>query len=316
MDRRTFLVAGGGMLAAGSAWAATNKMGVSAPPAAERMRDMIERIEATSRGRLGVALHDTGTGRRFAYRANERFAMLSTFKLLLAGATLARVQQGKERLDRSLKVRQSDVQGWAPFAAKRAGGTATVAELCRAMTVESDNGAANLMLAAIGGPAALTQFLRQIGDTVTRLDRNEPTLNEARPGDPRDTTTPLAMQSTAERLWLGAALAPTTPLAMQDNAERLWLDPVLTPANRAQLVNWAIESRTGLPRLRAGLPARWRAGSKTGTGDHGSYNDVAIFWPTNRKPVVVASYLTGTDLETDAANAIHAQVAKALVTMI
>jgi len=295
MDRRTFLVAGGGMLAASSAWAATRKIGVSAPPAAEQLHNMIARIEATSGGRLGVALHDTGTGRRFAYRGNERFAMLSTFKLLLAGATLARVQQGKERLDRRLNVRHSDVQGWSPFGARRAGGTATVAELCRAMTVESDNGAANLMLAAIGGLAALTQFLRQLGDTATPLP--------AKPG-------------TADPMWLSAALAPTTPQAMQDNAERLWLGPVLAPANRAQLIAWAIESRTGLPRLRAGLPARWRAGSKTGTGDDGSYNDVAIFWPTNRKPVVVASYLTGSSLEATAANAIHAQVARALVTMI
>lgn len=312
MDRRTFLVAGGGMLAASSAWAATKKIGVSAPPAAEKLHGIIARIEATSGGRLGVALHDTGTGRRFAYRGNERFPMLSTFKLLLAGATLARVQQGKERLDRRLNVRQSDVQGWAPFAARRAGGTATVAELCRAMTVESDNGAANLMLAAIGGPAALTLFLRQLGDTVTQLDRDEATLNE----NGRDTTTPPAMQGTADPLWLSAALAPTTPLAMQDNAERLWLGPVLAPANRAQLIDWAIESRTGMARLRAGLPAGWRAGNKTGTGDDGSYNDVAIFWPTNRRPVVVASYLTGTSLGTDAANAIHAQVARALVTMI
>jgi beta-lactamase class A len=316
MNRRAFLVGGGGLLAASSAWAATRKIEVLAPPAAGKLHDMIARIEAASGGRLGVALHDTGTGRRFAYRGDERFAMCSTFKLLLAGATLARVEQGKERLNRRLNVRRSDVQGWSPFTAQRAGGSATVAELCRAMTVESDNGAANLMLAAMGGPEALTLFLRQIGDTVTRLDRSEPTLNEATPGDARDTTTPMAMQGTSERLWLGAALAPTTPLAMQHNAERLWLGPVLAPAHRAQLVNWAIECRTGRARLRAGLPAGWRAGNKTGTGDHGTYNDVAIFWPPNRKPVLVASYLTQSNLGTDAANAIHAKVAKALVAMI
>jgi beta-lactamase class A len=316
MDRRAFLVAGGSALAATSAWAATRKIESSHPPAADQLHDRIARIEATSGGRLGVALHDTGTGRRFAYRGDERFPMCSTFKLLLAGAVLARVQQGKERLDRRLNVRHGDVVGWAPFSARRAGGTATVAELCRAMTVESDNGAANLMLAAIGGPAALTRFLRQIGDTTTRLDRTEPTLNEAAPGDPRDTTTPLAMQGTAERLWLGAALAPTTPLLMLGSAERLWLGPVLAPVYRAQLVNWAIACRTGRARLRAGLPAGWRAGNKTGTGDHGTYNDVAIFWPTNRKPVLVTSYLTQSNLETDAANAIHAKVARALVAMI
>jgi len=295
MDRRTFLVAGGVGLASTSAWAAMRKIGAPRRPVAGELHDAIARIEAESGGRLGVALHDTGTGRRFAYRGDERFAMCSTFKLLLAGAVLARVQQRAERLDRRLPVSGSDVIGHAPFSAKRVGGTATVAELCRAMMVESDNGAANLMLAAIGGPAGLTRFLRQTGDMVTRLDRTEPSLNEATPGDPRDTTTPLAMLGSAERLWLGPALAP---------------------ASRARLTAWAIECRTGLARLRAGLPEGWRAGDKTGTGDRGTYNDVAIVWAPRRKPVLITSYLAGSTLGTDAGNAIHAKVARALVAMI
>ncbi|MEO6214943.1 MAG: class A beta-lactamase [Sphingomonas sp.] len=295
MDRRAFLVAGGVGLVSTSAWAAMRKIEPRHSETTDPLHDAIARIEAESGGRLGVALHDTGTGRRFAYRGNERFAMCSTFKLLLAGAVLARVQQRAERLDRRLPIQGSDVIGHAPFAAKRAGGSATVAELCRAMVVESDNGAANLMLAAIGGPAALTRFLRQIGDPTTRLDRTEPTLNEATPGDSRDTTTPLAMLGSAKRLWLG---------------------PVLAPPHRAQLTAWAIECRTGLERLRAGLPKDWRAGDKTGTGDRGTYNDVAIFWPPRRRPMLVTSYLSESKLGTDAGNAVHAQVARALVGMI
>lgn len=295
MDRRAFLVAGGAGLVSASAWAAMRKIEPPHSEIADPLHEAIARIEARSGGRLGVALHDTGTGRRFAYRGNERFPMCSTFKLLLAGAVLVRVRQRAERLDRPVPVRASDVIGHAPFAAKRVGGTATVVELCRAMVVESDNGAANLMLAAIGGPAALTRFLHQIGDTATRLDRNEPSLNEATPGDPRDTTTPLAMLGSAARLWLGA---------------------VLSPAHRAQLIAWTIECRTGLERLRAGLPKDWRAGDKTGTGDRGTYNDVAIFWPPRRRPVLVASYLSETDLGADAGNAVHAQVARALLGMI
>jgi len=295
MDRRTFLVAGGAGLIATSARAAMRKIEAPHSPTAGPLHDAIARIEARSGGRLGVAIHDTGTGHRFAYRGDERFAMCSTFKLLLAGAVLARVQQRAERLDRRVPISGSDVIGHAPFTAKRVGGTATVAELCRAMTVESDNGAANLMLAAIGGPPALTRFLRQTGDPTTRLDRNEPSLNEATPGDPRDTTTPLAMLGSAGRLWLG---------------------PVLAPAYRAQLTAWAIECETGLERLRAGLPKGWRAGDKTGTGDRGTYNDVAIFWPPRRGPVLVTSYLSESKLDTDAGNAVHAQVARALVGMI
>ena len=295
MDRRTFLVAGGVALVATSALAATRKIDGSLPLIADSLHDTIARIEAESGGRLGVALHDTGTGQRFAYRGNEQFALCSTFKLLLAGAVLARVRLGAERLDRSLPVRHSDVVANSPFAARRAGGAATVGELCRAMVVESDNAAANLMLVAIGGPAALTRFLRQIGDAVTRLDSAEPLLGDVAPGDQRDSTTPLAMLGSAERLLVG---------------------PTLAPADRARLTNWTIECRTGLKRLRAGLPRGWRAGDKTGTGTHGTYNDVAIFWPPRRKPVLVTSYLAGSNLETAAGYAIHAKVARAVVARI
>jgi beta-lactamase class A len=242
-------------------------------------------------------VHDTGTGFRFAHRGDERFAMCSTFKLLLAGAVLQRVGAGREMLDRRVPVRKGDPIGHAPFTKTRIGKTASVGELCRAMTVLSDNGAANLMLAAVGGPAGLTQFLRGIGDSVTRLDRTEPELNTAIPGDPRDTTSPIAMVGTAEKLWLG---------------------DVLTPAHREQLTRWAIECETGLKRLRGGLPQGWRAGDKTGTGEAitGTYNDVAVFWPASRKPVLVASYLTRAKVKGDAADAVHAQVARAVVAAL
>ena len=297
MDRRTFLGTGGQIAAAGSIWLATSRVGVYAAGAADPLRDEIARIEQASRGRLGVALHDTGTGLRFAYRGGEEFPMLSTVKLLLAGATLARVQQGRQRLDRRFRVSRDDAFGWSPFTERRAGTTATLAELCRAMTVESDNGAAQLLLADLGGIPALSAYLRSIGD--------------------RDTLAALKVtgQSASQAL-LQAEQATATPLAMQANAERLWLGSALAPVRRAQLVDWAVGCRTGRTRLRAGVPAGWRVGNKTGTGEDGTYNDVAVVWPPRRKPVIVASYLTGSRLEADAANAIHAQVARALVRAI
>jgi len=294
MDRRAFMVAGGAMFAAAPLIAATRKIGVSPP---EPLEATIARIEAESGGRLGIAVHDTGSGFRFAHRGGERFPMCSTFKLLVAGAVLSRVDRARERLDRRMAVRKTDPVGHAPFTAQRVGRQASVAELCRAMTVESDNGAANLMLATIGGPAGLTRFLRSIGDSATRLDRTEPELNTSIPGDPRDTTTPNEMLGTTEKLLLGA---------------------VLHDASRAQLTQWMVDCRTGLTRLRAGLPHDWRAGDKTGTSDAGAgtYNDVAIFWPPQRKPVLVASYLTQAKVKDDAANAVHAAVARAVVAAL
>jgi beta-lactamase class A len=287
MDRRRFVIAGGSLLISGPAWAATNKLAVSPQRDASRLDDRVAEIEAASGGRLGVAMHDIASDHRFAYRGNDRFKLQSTVKLMIAAATLARAAEGKERLDRRIEVGRGSHWGWSPFTERRAGSTATVRELCQAMTVESDNGAAALLLPTLGGAAGLQRFLHAIGDRVTGFEPGTDALLQVESGR-------------------------TTPLAMCGNAQRLWLGSALPPAHRAQLVAWAVASTTGRTRLRAGLPAGWRAGAKSGTGEHVS-NDVAVFWPSGRKPVVVASYLADCNLETDAANAIHAEVARALV---
>jgi beta-lactamase class A len=153
------------------------------------------------------------------------------------------------------------------------GGTMTMGQLCEATLTQSDNAAVNLMLGSFGGPAALTAYLRALGDPVTRLDRNEPSLNEAIAGDPRDTTTPAAMLGLVRKLVLGDALKP---------------------GSRVQLRDWLIANKTGGQKIRAGLPAGWQVGDKTGGGAFGTNNDVAIVWPPGRRPLLVTAYLTHT----------------------
>ncbi|SDB91345.1 class A beta-lactamase [Paraburkholderia lycopersici] len=230
-------------------------------------------IEAQTGGRLGVAMLDTASGRAQGWRMHERFPMCSTFKLLLASAVLTRKDHGGEDLARKIVYSHAQVVSYSPVSGPRAGGEGmTVAELCEAALTRSDNTAANLLLESIGGPAAVTAFARSIGDPVTRLDRNETTLNEAIAGDPRDTTTPAAMLADMRELLVG---------------ERL------SAASREQLIAWLVANQTGDARLRAGLPKDWRTGDKTGTGDHGTANDIAIVWPVGRAPILVATYLTG-----------------------
>lgn len=225
-------------------------------------------------GRLGVAALDTGTGHRLGYRASELFAMCSTFKLLLGGCILQRVDAGNEELKRRIPYTQKDLLEYAPVTQAHLGdGAMTVGDLCAAAIEVSDNTAANLLLAQIGGPAGLTRFIRSTGNTVTRLDRIEPDLNSALPDDPRDTTSPAAMVDSMERLLVGNALTATS---------------------RARLVEWLERSTTGKKRLRAGFPAGWRAGDKTGTGARGAVGDVGIFWPPNKlnkAPMLVAAYI-------------------------
>jgi beta-lactamase class A len=245
-------------------------------------------IEKASGGRLGVCILDTGSGLRAGHRADERFPMCSTFKFLAAAAVLSRVDQGKERLDRRIVVGQRDLIPHAPLTGKHVGGTGlTMAELCEAAVTLSDNPAANLMLASFGGPAGLTRYLRGLGDTQTRLDRNEPALNESLPGDPRDTTTPAAMLGTMQKILLGDALLPDS---------------------RTRLQAWLDACQTGAKRLRAGVPADWVVGDKTGSGSRGSTCDIAIFRPPSRAPILVTAYLTGTQASMETRDAALASV--------
>ncbi|MCJ2012825.1 class A beta-lactamase [Methylobacterium sp. J-076] len=265
------------------------------PPvrAAEGVEARLRAIEAGTGGRLGLSVAGEGIA-PLAWRADERFPLCSTFKVLAAAALLARVDAGAESLDRVLTVREADLLSYAPVSRKvveAGGGQApmTLGEACAAALEWSDNTAANLQLGVLGGPAELTRWVRGTGDAVTRLDRDEPTLNTAIPGDPRDTTSPAAMAATLERILLG---------------------PVLKPASRVRLEAWMVGARTGFKRLRAGVPPSWRVGDKTGSGDNGTFNVVAILRPPGRPPLFAASYLTGATAPPAACEAAHAEIGR------
>ena len=265
MNRRRFLTGTGSALATAVA--------MPCLAAADPFADSMLAIEAAYGGRLGVAVLDTGTGARLGRRSAERFAMCSTFKLLACGAVLARVDSGKDNLSRQIRFAPSDLVTYSPVTAKRVASGMTLGELCEAALTRSDNTAANLILVSLGGPAAVTAYARALGDQVTRLDRIETELNEATPGDPRDTTTPEAMLGNVNKLVLGEALSASS---------------------RQQLTTWLLANKTGGARLRAGVPSNWRVGDKTGAGEHGTTNDVGVLWPPSGKPVIVAAYLTET----------------------
>lgn len=254
----------------------------------------ITRLEHSLGGRIGVAAIDTGSGRRIAHRSGERFAMCSTFKWLLAAAILARTESGSLALESRISFTAKDLPAHSPVThAFLAAGGMTVAQLCAAAVEESDNGAANLLLRQIGGPGAITNYARSIGDTVTRLDRLEPALNENRPGDPRDTTTPDACVAD-----MGAVLSGSA----------------LSPGSRDQLAAWMKNCRTGLDRLRAGLPPDWTVADKTGTGTGSgrtsAVNDIAVVWPPDGPPILIASYISGSAQPVSRQNAAHAQIAR------
>jgi beta-lactamase class A len=241
-------------------------------------RDPLAEIEARVGGRLGVAAVDVSSGRRLDYRADERFPMCSTFKAMAVAAVLAKADVGAERLDRFVRYGEADLLAYAPVTRAHVGqGGLPVGDLCAAAIEYSDNGAANLILASLGGPAGWTRYVRSLGDSVSRLDRTEPTLNVSAPGDPRDTTTPAASLADLRKTVLGAALKPDSRRRLQD---------------------WMVACKTGETRLRAGLPNQWRVGDKTGTWSaenaYASSNDIAVVW-TETQPILITCYVTGPD---------------------
>ncbi|CAN7215022.1 class A beta-lactamase [Pseudoduganella sp. LjRoot289] len=226
-------------------------------------------LEKEMGGRLGVSAINLATGKRTGHRSGERFPMCSTFKTIVAAAILQRSAGDPTLLKRRIQYTAKDMVPHAPVTEPNIAKGMTVEELCAAMMQYSDNPAANLLMKLLGGPEAVTAYARSIGDTEFRLDRWEIELNSAIPGDPRDTTTPLAMMRSLQALVLGDALSAP---------------------QRQLLKDWLLGNTTGGKMIRAGTPAGWLVGDKTGGGAYGARNDIGVIWPVGKDPLVISVY--------------------------
>jgi beta-lactamase class A len=272
IDRRTFAIGAGALLLPGCARAVPPHVDFAARMAA---------IEKGAGGRLGAYVLNTGDGHGAGWRAGERFALCSTFKLGLAAMTLREADAARLSLDESIAYKRADLLPNSPETEKHISeGHMPVAALAEAAQLFSDNCAANLLLKRLGGPAGLTHFWREIGDGQTRLDNYETQLNRVAPGEAHDTTTPEAMARGVARFAVGGLLAP---------------------ASRARLVDWMTRTATGMKRIRAALPAGWRGGDKTGTAAYeglaSKINDIAVLFPPGgRAPLVVTGYFEAANI--------------------
>ena len=293
ISRRSLI--GGSLLAIPALYSLNSlaaETGASSNPSIEQQLAELERRHG---GRLGVAILDTGSQQLITQRGDERFSLCSTFKALLAAFVLVRVDRNEEDLSRLIVYGKEQLVPYSPITEKHTGeGGLSVGSICEAAVTLSDNTAANLLLDSVGGPPALTAWLRSLGDDVTRLDRREPELNENRAGDLQDTTTPVAMLHSLRTLMFGN---------------------VLSPASRDQLIAWLVSNKTGDQKLRAGLPKGWRVGDKTGSGSNNASNDVAVIWRPKRKPVIVTVYYTHSTASAEQINALMTEVGRLVGTL-
>lgn len=253
-------------------------------------------LEARTGSRIGVAAIDLSTNWRVDYRSDERFIMCSTFKVLAVAAVLKRVDENKEKLDRFVTYGEAQLLSYAPVtrAHVKEGGM-TLEALCAAAIEQSDNTAANLLLEAIGGPEKVTELARSLGDKFTRLDHTEPELNMARPGQDDDTTTPAAMCATLQRLLTS---------------------DFLSVAAKTRLEGWMQQNQTGLKMIRAGIPADWKAGDKTGRSGDGATNDIAVLRPPSGGPIFIAIYTVAPGESPEGRDNLVAEVAKTAIKLL
>lgn len=250
-------------------------------------KQKLVKLEKEFDARLGVYAFDTGTKKMITYRADERFPFASTYKALAAGAVLQ--QKSLSQLDEVIHYTKNDLVTYSPITEKHVDTGMTLKEICDAAIRYSDNTAGNLLFQQLGGPDGFENAMRQIGDRVIESDRLETDLNEALPGDIRDTSTPRAL---AKSLKAFAA------------------DNVLTADKRTLLTDWMKGNTTGDHTIRAGVPKGWVVGDKTGTGSYGTRNDIAVIWPPNRAPIVMAILSTKDAKDAAPDDALIAQAAK------
>lgn len=255
---------------------------------ADSLTKQIALIEQQSGGRLGVAVLDTQNHNQWQYHGDDRFPMMSTFKTLMCANALYLAEQKKLNLNATTKVKESDLVTWSPITEKLTGQEITVHKACEATMLMSDNTAANIVLHQIGGPEQVTQFIRSLDDKVTRLDRYEPELNQAIPGDKRDTTSPSAMVELLNTLLL------------QDG---------LSQESQQQLLTWMRNIKVSDPLIRSVFPQSWSIADRSGAGDQGSRGITALVWNSQRKPVILSIYLTQTQLDMAQRNRVINRVA-------
>lgn len=267
-------------------------MSVSASATITELHNSVSVIEQRINGRLGVAVLNTKNQQVWAYNGDARFPMMSTFKTLACAKMLSKSANGN--LDSSTRslIEAEDLIRWSPVTEKLVNNTITVKQACEATMVTSDNTAANIVLQHIGGPQGLTAFLRKIGDDESRLDRIEPELGEAKVGDLRDTTTPIAIVTSLNKLLLG---------------------DVLSDIDKNQLKTWMQNNQVSDSLLRSILPQGWLIADRSGAGRNGSRGITAMLWHAEHQPLIISIYLTETDLEMTGLNEIIVEVGQLIL---
>jgi beta-lactamase class A len=255
------------------------------------LRQEIIALESKYKGKISFAAINTTNNTTLKYNANIYVPMCSTYKFIVVAAILKKSMMDSHFLQQKIQYKKEDLVTYSPITSKNLANGMTIAELCKS-AILSDNTAANLLVKELGGITVVNNFARSIGNRSFRLDRLEPYLNSAIPGDLRDTTTAFDMMKSLQTLVLGSILGMNEKLQLQD---------------------WLKNHTTGNERIRAGIPKHWSVGDKTGTCKYGSTNDIGIIWPKNCSPIVLSIYFTRNQKNTPHCNEVIANTTSLII---
>ncbi|MFV0575049.1 MAG: class A beta-lactamase [Vibrio sp.] len=251
----------------------------------------IQQVEQELSARVGVTILDVDSGKLWDHNGDQRFPLTSTFKTIACGKLLNDSEDGQLQLTDTVKVRTVDLVTYSPVVEKYVGKQIELQNACQAAMYMSDNTAANIIIKAVGGTEAVTQFARTLGDKVTRLDRFEPELNQGKPNDERDTTTPNMISQDINALLFGS---------------------VLSEQSKQQLKEWMVNNQVTGNLLRSVLPDYWHIADRSGAGGYGSRSITAVVWTDNQSPVIISIYLTQTEASMDELNQAIVEIGKAI----
>lgn len=233
-------------------------------------QEQLKKLENSFDGKIGIYAINTNNNQIIAYRADERFPVQSTMKLIGVATLLKQSQTDKDLLQKKINYSENDLISWHPITGKYVKTGMTLEALAEAAMSYSDNSAINFIMRTLGGPKVVTDFAHSIGNKSFNVACYDGDLN-SNPKSIKDTATPKDMAISVQKLTLGN---------------------VLTPSQRTILLTWMRNNTTGYKRIRAGVPIGWTVAEKTGggLGSYGIANDIGILWSPLCKPIILAIY--------------------------
>ncbi len=258
----------------------------------------IARLADGDQGRIGVAAVDLSSGAQVSILGDQRFPMASTSKIAIAATFMEGVEQGKWSLSSEFPL-MVPLRS-APFSSKvapvKAGQYLPASHLIEIMITRSNNQAADALLAAVGGPSAVNDWVRRAGIRDFRLDRDIATL--VRDDGKIDPASHIDVRDSA------------SPKAMIDLLTGLYQGKFLNQSSRDVILGAMERCRTGKRRIPALLPASVQVAHKTGSL-HNTSSDMGIIEAPDGRAIAVAIYVTGQGSR-QAREARIAQIAEAL----